>query len=168
MSNFKEDLRRVKAFVFDVDGVFTDGKLIVNPDGDYSRSMNIKDGFAVQYAVKQGYIIGIITGGNSENVRTRFNNLGITDVYLASSPKIDDFEDFYFKYDLKLEEILYMGDDLPDYEVMTKVGFPTCPRDAVEEIKSVSVYISDKKGGEGCVRDVIEQVLKLHGKWMTK
>ncbi len=168
MSNFKENLGEVKAFVFDVDGVFTDGKLYVNPDGEYIRSMNIKDGYAVQHAVKQGYIVGIITGGNTESVKVRFNSLGITDVYMKSMDKMEDFKDFYFKYDLDPQDILYMGDDIPDYEVMAQVGFPTCPANAVEEIKSISKYISDVKGGEGCVRDVIEQVMKLHGKWVAE
>jgi len=166
MANFKEDLQKVKAFVFDVDGVFSDGKLYVNPDGEYTRTMNIKDGYALQKAVKEGYIVGIITGGASESTRTRFKSLGVTDVYMKSMNKMEDFKDFYMKYDIDPSTVLYMGDDIPDYEVMQNVGFPTCPEDAAEEIKSVSKYISDCKGGEGCVRDVIEQVLKLHGKWM--
>jgi 3-deoxy-D-manno-octulosonate 8-phosphate phosphatase (KDO 8-P phosphatase) len=120
----------------------------------------------LQYAIRKGYPIGIITGGNSEVVETRFRNLGITDIYLRSRNKQEDMKDFLSKHELKLENILYMGDDLPDYRVMQKVGFPTCPADAVEEIKSISIYISDKPGGEGCVRDVIEQVLRLQGRWM--
>ena len=130
------------------------------------RTMNTKDGYALQYAVKRGYPIGIITGGKTESVALRFRGLGITDIYLGSSYKLDDFKDFLFKYDLKPEDILYMGDDLPDYEVMTKVGMSCCPSDAVEEIKSVAHYISPFAGGKGCVRDVIEQVLRLHGRWM--
>jgi len=166
MSNFKENLTKVKAFVFDVDGVFASSKVILHPSGDLMRTMNIKDGYAVYYAIRKKYHICIISGGTSESVRLRFQKLGVTDVYLGSSNKLEDFRDFLFKYDLKPENILYMGDDLPDYEVMKQVGVPTCPSDAVEEIKAISSYISDKAGGEGCVRDVMEQVLRLQGKWM--
>ncbi len=166
MSNFKEDLTKVKAFAFDVDGVFASSKVILHPSGDLMRTMNIKDGYAVFYTIKRDYLICIISGGTSESVRARFQKLGVTDIYLGSRNKADDFRDFLFKYDLKAENVLYMGDDLPDYEVMQMVGIPTCPSDAVEEIKSISSYISDKAGGEGCVRDVIEQVLRLQGKWM--
>lgn len=168
MSNFKEELRKVKAFVFDVDGVLSRSEILLHPTGELMRSMNIKDGFALQYAIKKGYIIGIITGGNSESVKIRFQNLGIKDIYLKSYVKMNDFDDFIKKHELDPGEILYMGDDLPDYNVMKRVGFPTCPSDAVEEIKSISKYISDKPGGEGCVRDIVEQVLRLHGNWMDK
>lgn len=164
MDNFKERLKDIKAFVFDVDGVFSDN-VILHTNGDLMRHMNVKDGFAVKTAVDKGFFVGIITGGNSESVRSRFNGLGVTDIYLASANKIDDFEDFYYKYNLKPSEILYMGDDIPDYEVMTKVGLATCPADAVEEIQSVSHYVSDRKAGAGCVRDVIEQVLRAKGLW---
>ncbi len=166
MSNFKGDLLKVKAFVFDIDGVFASSKVILHPSGDMMRTMNIKDGYAVFYAVRKKYIIGIISGGISESVRNRFEKLGISDIYLGSHNKMKDFKDFLLKNDLKPESILYMGDDLPDYEVMQMVGVPTCPSDAVEEIKAISYYISDKAGGEGCVRDVLEQVLRLQGKWM--
>lgn len=166
MSNFKEDMIKVKAFIFDVDGVFASSKVILHPSGDMMRTMNIKDGYAVFYALKKDYIIGIISGGTSESVRTRFAKLGVTDIYLGSHNKSEDYADFLMKYRLQPDNILYMGDDLPDYEVMKKVGVPTCPSDAAEEIKAISAYISDKAGGEGCVRDVIEQVLRLQGKWM--
>lgn len=166
MTNFKEGLRTVKAFVFDVDGVLSSPQVWLHPSGDLMRTMNTKDGYALQYAVKRGYPIGIITGGITESVAVRFRGLGITDIYLGSSYKLEDFKDFIFKYDLRPEEVLYMGDDLPDYEVMKKVGVPCCPSDAVEEIKSVADYISPFAGGKGCARDVIEQVLRLHGRWM--
>jgi len=166
MTNFKEVLQKVKAFAFDVDGVLSSPEVYLHPTGELMRSMNTKDGYALQYAVKRGYPIAIITGGNTESVALRFRGLGITDIYLASSHKTDDFNDFLFKYNLTSEEVLYMGDDLPDYEVMKKVGVPCCPADAVEEIKSLSHYISPFGGGMGCVRDVIEQVLRLHGRWM--
>jgi 3-deoxy-D-manno-octulosonate 8-phosphate phosphatase (KDO 8-P phosphatase) len=166
MSNFKEELSSVKAFVFDVDGVLSNAKIHLHPEHHLMRTMNIKDGYAIQYAIRKGYPIGIITGGNSSAVERRFRNIGVTDIYLKSKNKQQDLSDFLLKHDLKPENILYMGDDLPDYLVMQEVGFPTCPSDAVEEIKSISIYISDKAGGEGCVRDVIEQVLRLQGKWM--
>lgn len=166
MTNFKGDLRKVKAFIFDVDGVFASSKVLLHPDGELMRTMNIKDGFACFYLVKKGIPVAIITGGNSESVRKRFETLGIKDIYMKSSDKLKDYQDFINKYRLKAEDILYMGDDLPDYPVMKEVGFPTCPADAVEEIKAISSYISDKDGGEGCVRDVIEQVMRLNGQWM--
>ncbi len=168
LRNYKQDLMHVKAFAFDVDGVFTDGSVYLYPEGEFIRSMNIKDGYAVQYCVKQGYPVAVITGGNSDVIRKRFLYLGVTDIYLKSTDKLQDYEDFRFKYQLNHENILYMGDDLPDYEIMKKVGIPTCPSDAVEEIKQISSYISDKNGGHGCVRDVIEQVLRLHNKWMIE
>ncbi len=163
--NFKELLPQVKAMVFDVDGVFANPQVLLHPTGDLLRTMNTKDGYATRFAHIQGLIIGIITGGKSESVRIRFSELGITDIYLNSRDKNDDLMDFVYKYGLKLEEVLYMGDDLPDYEVMSKVGIPVCPADAAEEIKSVSKYISAYDGGKGCVRDVIEQVLRAQGKW---
>lgn len=168
MGNFKEELLRVKAFVFDVDGVFASSKVLLHPSGDMIRTMNIKDGYALFNTLRKGYPVGIISGGYSESVRIRFSRLGMTDIYLRSSNKMNDIKHFLQKYDLIPENILYMGDDLPDYEVMKMVGFPTCPSDAVEEIKEISVYISDKAGGEGCVRDVIEQVLRLQGKWIDE
>lgn len=131
------------------------------------RTANIKDGYALQLAVKLGYPVAIITGGNTESVHKRYTNLGVPDVYMGASHKINEFNDWIAKYDLKPENILYMGDDLPDYPVMKEVGVPVCPSDAVEEIKSLCKYISYAKGGEGCVRDVMEQVLRAQGKWGT-
>jgi 3-deoxy-D-manno-octulosonate 8-phosphate phosphatase (KDO 8-P phosphatase) len=168
MLNFKEKLLHVKAFVFDVDGVLGSNKVLLTNDGDLLRTMNIKDGYAIQYAVKRGFIFAIITGGNNESVRTRFQNLGIKDIYLHSTHKINDFEDFIGKYQLDLQNILYMGDDIPDHDVMSRVGVPCCPADAATDIKAISTYISPLEGGEGCVRDVIEQVLRAQGKWMDK
>jgi 3-deoxy-D-manno-octulosonate 8-phosphate phosphatase (KDO 8-P phosphatase) len=161
-------LTRVRAFAFDVDGVFSDGILLMDPNGELIRSMNIKDGFAMHLAVRKGYPIAIITGGNSEQVRKRFNMLGVHDVYLKSSSKLVDFMHFCNKYDLDPGEVLYMGDDLPDYPVMQKAGFPACPADAVPEIKQVARYVSGFRGGHGCVRDVLEQVLRVHGVWMAE
>jgi len=163
--NFKSRLKRVTAFIFDVDGVLTDGSVTLLPDGEQVRSMNIKDGYALQLAAKKGYKIGIISGGRSESVRKRMNGLGIYDVFLGADNKCEAFDEFILTYEIKPENILYMGDDMPDWECMQKVGVPTCPEDAVHEIREVSIYTSHKKGGQGCVRDVIEQVLKVQGHW---
>lgn len=165
-TNFKEDLAKIRAFAFDVDGVMAKSEVYLSPEGELLRSMNTKDGYALQYASKRGYPIAIITGGTSGSVGLRFQVLGITDVYLGSADKVENFEDFREKYKLKADEILFMGDDLPDLKVMEKAGVACCPSDAVEEIKSISAYISHQPGGTGCVRDIIEQVLRLHGKWM--
>ncbi len=165
MTNFKEQLNRVKAFAFDVDGVFTDGSVLIHPSGELLRTSNTRDGYAVHKAVQQGFPVAIISGGKSESVRNRFRDLGVTDIYLGTNDKVDALEDFRFKYGFDLSEILYMGDDLPDYDVMVRVGFPTCPADAAPEIVAVSHYVSNFPGGKGCVRDVIEQVLKLKGLW---
>ncbi|MDD2279900.1 MAG: HAD hydrolase family protein [Bacteroidales bacterium] len=167
MKNFKEKLNSVKAFAFDVDGVFTDGTVIVHPSGELVRTTNTRDGYAIHTAVKQGFPVAIITGGKSEAVRERFRGLGVTDIYLGSTDKVESLEDFRFKYGIELSEIVYMGDDIPDYEVMKRVGFPTCPSDAATEIISISTYISSYAGGRGCVRDIIEQVLKLKGLWLN-
>lgn len=166
MTNFKENLSRVNTFIFDVDGVFTDGKIYLTAKDEFVRAMNIKDGYAVRYAVDQGFPLAVISGGNSETVRHRFNKLGVNDIYMNTLDKQASLEDFYFQYDIDPASILYMGDDIPDYQVMQKCGLPTCPSDAAEEIKAISKYISNFKGGQGCVRDVIEQVLRLQGKWL--
>lgn len=160
------DLTKIKAVVFDVDGVLSAETILLYPNGEPMRSANMKDGYALQYAVRSGLIVAIITGGKTEAVRKRFEGLGINDVYLGSSVKIREYESLKNKYGLKDEEILYMGDDIPDYEVMCLCGCPCCPADAAQEIKNVSVYISHRDGGDGCGRDVIEQVLRAQGKWM--
>jgi 3-deoxy-D-manno-octulosonate 8-phosphate phosphatase (KDO 8-P phosphatase) len=165
MENFKTRLNKVKAFIFDVDGVLTDGSVVLMPDGEQVRVMNIKDGYALQLAIKKGYKIAIISGGRSEMVKKRLNGLGVMDVYLACHNKIDVYKELLEIYNVTPEEILYMGDDIPDYEVMKRVGIPTCPNDSVQEIKDICVYISHQNGGKGAVRDVIEQVLKVHGHW---
>ncbi len=165
MSNFKEDLMKVKAFVFDVDGVLSSQVISLHPSGEPMRTANIKDGYVMQLAVKLGYKMAIITGGNTEAVRKRYLNLGLTDVYTGVSEKLPVFEKWLEKNQLSADEILYMGDDLPDYPIMKRVGIPVCPSDAVEEIQSLCKYISHKAGGEGCVRDVMEQVLRAHGQW---
>ncbi|HOK50542.1 MAG TPA: HAD-IIIA family hydrolase [Bacteroidales bacterium] len=164
--NFRKKLKQIKAFVFDVDGVLGSDKVLLFPDGQMLRTMNIKDGYALQYAVRKGYKIAIITGGASEAVKQRFENLGINSVYILSKNKLQDYLHFLQQHGLTDEEVLYMGDDLPDYEVMKRVAIPTCPASAAEEIKAIATYISDKEGGDGAVRDVIQQVLKAQGKWM--
>jgi 3-deoxy-D-manno-octulosonate 8-phosphate phosphatase (KDO 8-P phosphatase) len=128
--------------------------------------MNIKDGYAMQLAIKKGYVVAIISGGKSEMVRKRLNGLGVTEVYLGAHTKMDPYQELLEKYKLKPQEVLYMGDDIPDYEVMRHAGVPTCPKDSAPEIKNICVYISDKNGGRGAVRDVIEQVMKVQNKWM--
>lgn len=165
MSNFKEDLKHINTFVFDVDGVFTDGTLFIIGETEQARQMNIKDGFAVKYATNKGFKVCLITGGSSENVRTRFKGLGVEDVYLSSRDKVADFNNFVLKYNIDPKSVLYMGDDLPDFEVMKLVGLPTCPADAAVEIKSIARYISNFAGGKGCIRDVIEQVMRAQGIW---
>jgi len=156
---------KVKAFAFDVDGVLSSQMIPMHTSGEPMRTANIKDGFAIQLAVKLGYPVVIISGGNTDAVRKRYEGLGVKDVYLSISDKWPCFEQWAEKYGINPEEVMYMGDDLPDYPVMKRVGVPVCPADAVEEIKSLCKYISDKKGGEGAGRDVIEQVLRAHGKW---
>lgn len=165
--SYKEYLKHINCFVFDIDGVLTDGTIQVNTQGEMFRTMNIKDGYALKDAVEKGYKICIISGGTNEGVRVRLQNLGISDIFLGAHHKTKSLEEYLESHQLKAENVLYMGDDLPDYEVMQVIGLPTCPQDAVPEIKAISKYISHKKGGQGCVRDVIEQVLKVQGNWMT-
>ncbi len=156
----------ITTFVFDVDGVLTDGSVFVSNDGEMLRTMNIKDGYAMKTAIDCGYNICIISGGKNDGVRIRLQNLGIADIHLGCPNKIKTFEEYTQLYNINPEQVLYMGDDIPDYHVMKLVGLPTCPQDACPEIKSISKYISHKNGGKGAVRDVIEQVLKVQGKWM--
>lgn len=164
--SYKENLKNIKAFVFDVDGVFTDGSVYLLPGGNMCRVMNVLDGYAVVKAIKNNYKIGVITGGNDEQVRHRINYLGIEDYYAKSPNKRIDFEDFKSKHNLKDDEILMMGDDLPDIEIMKMSAIAACPKNAVPEVKEISDYISPIEGGKGAVRDVIEQVMKVQGKWI--
>jgi len=168
MSNYKALLKKVNTFIFDYDGVMTDGKLMLQHDGQPLRTANVKDGYSLQLAVRLGYRVVIISGGISKSVENRFEALKVTDVFLGISNKYEVFEKYLIDNNLKPENIVYMGDDIPDYKVMKRVGVPVCPADAVEEIKDISIYISDKTGGHGCVRDIIEQVMKVQGKWMTE
>ena len=163
--NYKEKLNKVKTFVFDVDGVFTDGKIVVDSQGNESRNFNTKDGIAVKMAIDLGYNVAIITGANNEGVRLRLNRLGVKNVYINSSDKVKDLNDFSEKNKIDLNETVYMGDDLPDIFPMKLVYLKVCPFDAAPEVRKISDYISNKKGGKGCVRDIIEQTLRLQGKW---
>jgi 3-deoxy-D-manno-octulosonate 8-phosphate phosphatase (KDO 8-P phosphatase) len=164
--SYKEYLHQITTFIFDVDGVFTDGSLHITTEGKMHRVMNVKDGYAVKAALDAGFKVCIISGGTDEGVRKRLHTLGVQDVFLGAHDKISFLNDYCAKNNLDLKNILYMGDDIPDYSVLKKVGLATCPQDAVMEVKEISKYISHKKGGKGCVRDVIEQVLKVQGKWM--
>lgn len=166
MNNFKEALAGIKGFVFDIDGVLSLQTINLNSFGVPNRTINLRDGYALQLAVKKGYYVAIISGCNSKEYQKRLRNLGVRDIYLNSKAKLEHFNTFLEKHDLKKEEVLFMGDDIPDYGIMKTAGVPVCPADADSEIKQIAVYISDKKGGEGCVRDVIEQVLRLHNNWM--
>lgn len=166
MANFKEGLTKIKAFVFDIDGVLSLQTISLNSFGVPNRTVNLRDGYALQLAVKKGYHVGIISGSNSKEYLKRLKMLGIKDIYLNSRSKAEHYDYFRKKYNLEDSEILFMGDDIPDYHVMKMAGVPACPSDADSEIKQVALYISDKAGGNGCVRDVIEQVLRLHNDWM--
>lgn len=163
--SYKELLNNITTFIFDVDGVLTDCSVHITPSGDMLRTMNIRDGFAMKAAIECGFNICIISGGNNEGVRIRLKNLGITDIHLATPNKVDTFKEYIELYNINPEQVLYMGDDLPDFHVMKLVGLPTCPQDATQEIKAISKYISHKNGGKGAVREIIEQVLKVQGKW---
>jgi 3-deoxy-D-manno-octulosonate 8-phosphate phosphatase (KDO 8-P phosphatase) len=166
MTNFKEELQNIKAFVFDIDGVLSTQTIALSTGGIPLRSVNLRDGYALQLAVKKGYHVGVISGANSKEYIKRLRSLGIKDIYLNSVTKKASLKALSGKWNINLKNILYMGDDIPDFEVMKMVGLPACPADADSEIKQISVYISAKKGGEGCVRDVIEQAMRLHNKWM--
>ncbi len=165
--SYKEYLKDINTFIFDIDGVLTDGTIQVNTEGEMFRTMNIRDGYGLKTAVEQGFHVCVISGGTNEGVRVRLQNLGIKDIFLGAHHKTEILAQYLKTNNLERENILYMGDDLPDYEIMQEVGLPTCPQDAVPEIKAISKYISHKKGGKGCVREVIEQVMKVQGKWMT-
>ena len=166
MINFKESLTKIKAFIFDIDGVLSLQTINLNDSGNPNRTINLRDGYALRYALKKGYRVGIISGGDAMDYKKRLEFLGVEDVFLKSEVKLVCLNAFLEKYNLDSSEVLFMGDDIPDLPVLKAVGVPVCPSDADSEIKKVAVYISDKKGGEGCVRDVIEQVLRLHNKWL--
>ena len=161
------DLKKIKAMVFDVDGVLSSNKIPLSVDGDPMRTVNIKDGYALQLAVKKGFEVGIITGAYTEAVKIRYERLGIKHIYMRSDIKLKDYENFLMINCLKDEEVIYCGDDVPDYEVMLRVGLPVAPADAAPEIKNIAKYISPANGGDGVARDVIEQTMKVQGLWMN-
>ncbi len=167
MPFFKEELKEVKAFVFDVDGVLSKDTSPLNHEGDPVRTANVKDGFAIRCAINAGYPIAIVTGGFIERVRLRYEKLGVVHFYDKARDKVACLNDFLEKTGVSREKVLFMGDDLVDYLIMKEVGLPTCPKDAVSEIKAISSYISHKQGGDGCVRDVIEQALRAQGRWFS-
>lgn len=167
-TSYKQLMNNITTFIFDVDGVLTDGTIMVTTGGEMYRNMSIKDGYALKAAVMAGYNVCIISGGSNEGVRKRLEGLGITDIYLGAHQKMLQFEEYCIEKNINPEQILYMGDDIPDYPVMQEVGLAACPQDAAPEIKDISEYISPIKGGKGCGRDVIEQVMRVQGKWMTQ
>lgn len=165
MINYKEKLVDITTIIFDFDGVLSDGKVLVLPDGEQLRMSNVRDGYALQLAVKKGLNIAIISGGKSISMQKRFESLNITDVYLGINNKMETYLNYLKSKGVDPSEVIYMGDDIPDYHVMKASGLAVCPANAAEEIKSISHYISSFNGGEGCARDIIEQVLKVKNMW---
>lgn len=163
--SYKEFLKNITTFVFDVDGVFTNTQVLVTNEGELLRSVNMKDGFVLKTAIDKGYNVCIITGGNNQGIKKRFEGLGVSDIFMLRHQKLETFLQYQQSKGLKTEEILYMGDDLPDIPPMKHSGLATCPQDAVPEVKAVADYISHLDGGKECVRDVIMQVLKVRGDW---
>jgi len=160
------DLKKIKAIIFDIDGVLSAETITLSAEGDPLRTVNIKDGYAIQLAMKLGLRIVILSGAKVQSIRKRYEGLGVEDINIGCAVKIKTYEELLQKYSLKDEEIMYMGDDIPDLEIMRRVGCPVCPKDACPEIKDVSLYVSDRIGGHGCGRDVIEQTLRAQGKWV--
>ena len=161
------DLTKIRVVIFDVDGVLSKETITMDSTGEPLRTVNIKDGYAIQLAQKMGLRIAILTGGNTEAVKIRYERLGVEDIYMGCAVKVTSYQELLSRHGLTDEEVLYMGDDIPDYEVMRRCGCPCCPADACPEIKSLSLYVSQRKGGEGCARDVIEQVMRAQGKWLS-
>lgn len=165
---FLEKIKHIKAFILDVDGVLTDGTVLVTETGEQHRRFNIKDGYALQLAVKRGYYVAVLSGGRSKGIELRLKGLGISEVHLGLDSKVETYHNVLKSFCCSKEQVLYIGDDIPDLQVIKLAGLAVCPADAVEEIKSICDYISPKKGGEGCVRDVIEKVLKIQGNWFDE
>lgn len=165
MLNFKQALTKITTFIFDIDGVLTNNTVFVNEEGQLLRNMHSKDGYAIQLAVKKGYKIVIISGGNNEPIKKVLERANVPFVFIRVHDKLQCYKDLINEHSLKDEEVMYMGDDLPDWEVMKRVGVAACPKDAATEIKEICMYISDRKGGEGCVRDIIEQTMRVQGTW---
>ena len=167
MNEREKRLGNVIAFIFDYDGVMTDGTVYMDSNGDPLRTSNVKDGYALQLASKLGYYVAVISGAVVTNITKRLNSLGVRDVYTGIPDKVVQLEAYMEQYGLKPEQIVYMGDDIPDLPVMRRVGVAACPADAAPEVRQICHYVSDRPGGHGCVRDIIEQTLKVQGKWMT-
>lgn len=165
MTSYKEKLNHIKTVILDVDGVLTDGNLILLPSGEMVRTMNTRDGYAMQLAIQKGIRIAVITGGQDQAVVDRLKYLGIHDIYTGARDKVDAFEDLLFSYGLDPDQIAYMGDDYPDLAVMQLVGLSACPNDACMDVRKAAEYISPENGGKGCVRDLLEQILKVQSKW---
>ena len=168
MKNYKEKLKHITTFIFDFDGVLSNGKIIATPAGELLRTTHVKDGYAMQYALQKGYRICIISGGYSESMRLRYLNFPNIDIFLSVSDKTKVFAEYIAKHNILPEQVVYMGDDIPDYDVMQMVGLKTCPADASVEIQETAHYISHLKGGEGCARDIIEQTLRCQDKWFKE
>lgn len=166
--SLKQTLLKIKAFAFDIDGVFTDGSILCTPDGDLLRTYDAKDGFAIRMAVMNGYPVAIITGGSSESIRKRMVTSGVKpeDVFLHSRDKMQEFREFCRRYSLRPEEVMYFGDDIPDIEVMQECGCGVCPADAVEEVQNIARWVTDANGGKGSVREAVEKTMKVQGKWI--
>ena len=160
------DLQKIRTIIFDIDGVLSAGTIMLGDDGQPRRTVNLKDGYAIQLAMKMGLRIAIITGCKIEAVALRYQALGVKDIYLGCAMKMDTYNDYVATFGYTDDEVMYMGDDIPDLEIMRRVGCPVCPKDACPEIKEVSLYISEHNGGYGCGRDVIEQTLKAQGHWL--
>jgi 3-deoxy-D-manno-octulosonate 8-phosphate phosphatase (KDO 8-P phosphatase) len=168
MDNYRKKLHQITTFILDFDGVLSDGKVLVTGEGDQLRSTDVKDGYALNYALKQGYRIAVISGGYSDSMRLRYAKFNGMDFFLGVSNKVEVFRKYLHENQLMAEETLYIGDDIPDYDVMNLCGLKCCPSDACQEIKDTVDYISHKEGGRGCVRDIIEQVMKAQGKWFNE
>lgn len=168
MAHYKELLKNINTFIFDYDGVLTDGTVLTTDNGDQLRTGYVRDGYAIHHALKRGYNVAIISGGTSASIIKRCVTLGMSDLFIAVSNKTGTFNEYLASKGVSPAQVVYMGDDIPDYQVMQLAGLPACPSDAAEEIRSIAKYISPYKGGHGCVRDIIEQVLKIHNNWMSE
>ena len=167
MNELNERLSKVTTFIFDYDGVMTDGTVYMDSNGDPLRTSNVKDGYAIQLAVKLGYHVAVITGAVVTNITKRLNMLGVNDVFTGAPDKVVKLVEFMEQYHLSADQVAFMGDDIPDLQVMRRVGVAACPADAADEVKQISHFISNRPGGQGCVRNIIEQTLKAQGKWMS-
>ena len=166
--DYKDKLHAINTFIFDFDGVLSDGKIYVQHDGEQVRATNVKDGYALQYALRKGYHVAVISGGYAESMRLRYKDFPSMEMFLKVRDKVEMFHQYLAQHQLQPENVLVMGDDIPDYKMMLLAGVKSCPADAAEEIKGIADYVSPRPGGNGAVRDIIEQVLKLHGKWFDE